>query len=771
MPDQPRGVGNLPSELTSFVGRRHELAETRRLLATSRLVTLTGVGGVGKTRLALRAAAEARRAFPDGVWYVPLAELRDPALLAHTIAAALGVTDEVGSQVGGLAEYLEDKRVLLVLDNCEHVLDACAVLVAKLLSATSAVRVLATSRHLLRADGEQVLVVPPLPVSSPEEPTVEAVTLFAERAAAVVPGFTVDASNRDTVVRICRRLDGMPLALELAAVRLRVLSLEQILQRLDDRFRLLTDGSRTAPGRQQTLEAAIGWSFDLCTRTEQAVWSAVSVFAGGFDLDAAEAVCAGVGIAPEEVLELIAGMVDKSILIRRDGTFGRTAWYGMLETVREYGAVTLAKSGRENAVRTAQVEHYARMAWRYHEESFGPRQREWIDRLRREQPNIRVVLEHCLADPDRAGQAAAIAAPLWDYWFGGGVVVEGYRWLKSALDIHAERGTRNRGLALHAGAFTGIQVRDAAGVRAMLAELQAVAEELDDDGLRAGWAQCAGMGTFYAGDLDGGRELLERALEHYRGVGDPRHTCYTLIVLAMVLFFQDDPAGEEVAEEALVLCDEHDADWTKTYALWTVALQAWRRGDYRRCTALLRESLALQRTDRLQTAFAINALAWCAEAAGRYERAAGLLGAASAVWRLSGSRIFETSPYVAFDENCRARTREALGDEGFRAAFDAAAELGVEEAIAFAMAERPAGRTARPKRRSAPPGGLTRREREIAELVAEGLSNKQIAARLVIAQRTAETHVENILTKLGFTSRAQIASWLTEQRAAAEEST
>ncbi|GAB3582901.1 LuxR family transcriptional regulator [Amycolatopsis endophytica] len=771
MPDASRGAGNLPSELTSFVGRRRELAETRRLLATARLVTLTGAGGVGKTRLALRAAADVRRAFPDGVWFVPLAELRDPALLTHTIATTLGLTDEVGAQVSGLAEYLEDKRALLVLDNCEHVLDACAVLVAKLLSATSSVRVLATSRQLLRADGEQVLLVPPLPVPSAGEPAVGAVTLFAERAAAVVPGFTVDASNRDLVVRICRRLDGIPLALELAAVRLRVLSLEQILHRLDDRFRLLTDGSRTAPDRQQTLGAAIAWSFDLCSRPEQAVWSAVSVFAGGFDLEAAEAVCAGVGIGSDEVLDLVAGMVDKSILIRRNGTFGRAAWYGMLETVREYGHIKLAVSGREDGVRHRQVAYCARLARRYREESFGPRQLEWIDRLRREQPNIRVVLEYCLADPERAAGAAAIAVPLWDYWFAGGFPVEGYRWLKAALDADPERGTHRRGLALQAGAFTGIQMRDAAPVRAMLAELRELADELDDDALRAGWAQCAGMGTFYGGDLVHGRELLEQALSHYRAADDPRQMCNTLIVLASVLFFLDDPAGEAVAEEALALTDEHQVDWLKTYALWTVALQAWRQGDYRRSASLLRESLAMQRTDRSQVAFAVNALAWCASAAGRHERAAGLLGAARAVWRLSGSKIFETSPYVGFDESCRARSEEALGAEAFRTAFEAAAGLGPDEAIAFALAEKQPATTARVKRRAPLPGGLTRREREIAELVAEGLSNKQIAGRLVIAQRTAETHVENILTKLGFTSRAQIAAWLTEQRAAAEEGT
>ncbi|WP_027930805.1 ATP-binding protein [Amycolatopsis thermoflava] len=772
MPDVSRGAGNLPSELTSFVGRRRELAETRRLLASARLVTLTGVGGVGKTRLALRAAADVRRAFPDGVWFVPLAELRDPALLAHTIATTLGLTDEAGAQVGGLAEYLEDQRVLLVLDNCEHVLDACAVLVAKLLSATSSVRVLATSRQLLRADGEQVLVVPPLPVPSEGEPAVEAVTLFAERAAAVVPGFTVDASNRDTIVRICRRLDGIPLALELAAVRLRVLSVEQLLQRLDDRFRLLTDGSRTAPDRQQTLEAAIAWSYDLCSRAEQAVWSAVSVFAGGFDLEAAEAVCAAVGIGPDEVLDLIAAMVDKSILVRRDGTFGRAAWYGMLETVREYGHVQLVRSGRENAVRGRQVEHCARLARRYHTESFGPHQLDWVGRMRREQPNIRVALEHCVSGgPEGACRAAEITGPLWDYWFAGGYVREGYRWLRASLAQEVARDTPAHALALQGAAFVAAQIGDEEPARAMLAELRELADALDDDNLRAGWAQCAGMGSMFLGRLDRGRELMEQALDGFLRTGDEMQACNTRILLAAALFFLDDPEGLVVAEAALAQCEEHQAGWSRAYALWAVAINTWRRGDHRRASALLREAIAMRQPDRTQLAFTLTALAWCAGAAGEHERAAGLLGASSAVWRISGAGVAETGPYRQFDEECEARARDALGDDGYTRAFAATSGFDVDEAIAYALAEKPGGPRAPRRGRQSSPGGLTRREREIAELVADGLSNKQIAGRLVIAQRTAETHVENILTKLGFTSRAQIAAWLAEQRAAPGDGT
>jgi predicted ATPase/DNA-binding CsgD family transcriptional regulator len=763
--DPPRNAGNLPAELTSFVGRRRELSETKRLLTAARLVTLTGMGGVGKTRLALRAGAGMRRAFPDGVWFVRLAELSDPALLPITIATELGLRDGATAQVSGLADYLEDKRLLLILDNCEHIVHACAVLTAKLLSATHGVRILATSRQILRADGEQILTVPPLSLPDGEPQHGESLTLFADRAAAVLPGFQVDGDNRETVTGICRRLDGIPLAIELAAVRLRVLSLEQILHRIDDRFRLLTTGSRTALPRQQTLEATIEWSFELCTPQEQEVWAATSVLAGGFDLDAAEAVCTGDGIGRTDVLDLIAAMVDKSILIRRNGTYGRSAWYRMLETVREYGRLKLVESGQDDAVRARHIQYCGRLAQRYGAESFGPDQLDWVDRVRRELPSLRGVLEHCIEDRSQVREATEIAAALWNFWYAGGYVREGHHWLSSALALDTEP-TPARARALEVCAFMAVQIDEPGAAQPMLDELYQLAEEFDDDVLRAGFAQCSGLALFVAGDLAGARTRLEQALAIYRNAGILLQVSNTLTLLSAVTFFQGDPAGVAVAEDVLALAEDHQAPWSKTYALWAVAIHQWRRGDYRKATALLRESIALRLSDRTQLSFAIAALAWCAEASGQHERAAGLLGAAHAVWRRSGARIAEASPYQEFDEHCAERARQAIGEQTFTTAFDATAAVSVEEAISVALAEKTSKPRPQTRRPRGAPGGLTRREREIAELVAEGLSNRLIAARLVIAQRTAETHVENILAKLGFTSRAQIAAWLAEHRAA-----
>ncbi|SED04726.1 Predicted ATPase [Amycolatopsis tolypomycina] len=750
-----RSAGNLPAELTSFVGRRQETAEAKRLLAAARLVTLTGAAGVGKTRLALRVAADVRRAFPDGVWLVELADLGDPHLVPNTVATAFGLRG-TSDQAAGLAEYLEDKQLLLVLDNCEHVGDECAMLAAKLLAASGGLRVLATSRHTLHVEGEHILPVPPLPVPPADDTgagPAEAVTLFTERAAAVAPGFELTPGNRAAVHRICRRLEGIPLAIELAAVRVRVLSADQILDRLDDRLGLLTDRPLAAQPRRRTLEAAVGWSFELCTPAEQRLWAQASVFPGGFDLDAAEHVCAP-GDAGS-TLDVVTGLVDKSVLTRQNGTFGRHAWYRMLETVREYGGGKLA--GEEAGVRARQTGYYAELARRYRAEGFGPRQSEWLARLRREHANLRTVLEHCLSAPGQAGHALDIAASLWNFWYGGGLVPEGCSYLRRGLELCRER-TVVRARGLYAMAFLAIQT--GAPHADLLAELAELAEELDDERLRAGHAECAGMATFFGGDLAGGAVLLERALAGYRTAGDALLVFDTLILLAAVRFFLGDPRGAAAAEEALALTERHQARWSRGYALWAVAVHRWRAAEPGEAADLLREAIALRLTDRTLLAFLVEALAWCQSAEGAHERVARLLGGAAAVWRLSGARVGEMSPYQGVDEQCAALARKALGDEAFDAAFAEAAGSGLDDVIRGALGERPAPGTAS---KAAEPGGLTRRQREIAELVARGMTNKEIAAALVLSGRTVEGHVENILVKLGLTSRTQVASWLAGQ--------
>jgi predicted ATPase/DNA-binding CsgD family transcriptional regulator len=776
------GRGALPAEVTSFVGRRRELAETRRMLAGSRLLTLTGPGGVGKTRLALRMAAEVRRSFPDGVWFVELAALRDPQLLPHTLANALELRQVSADPAADLASYLEPQSLLVVLDNCEHLTDACAVLASKLLAAAPKLRILATSRHVLGVEGEQILSVPPLSVPEAERDVLagdathyESVTLFLDRAAAVSPGFEITDSNRTTVVELCRRLDGIPLAIELAAVWLRILSPAQILDRLEDRFRLLTGGRRAVAARQQALDATVGWSYDLCSPTEQLMWARLSVFSGGFDLEGAEAVCSGGEIDRDDVLSLVAGLVNKSIVVRHQATEHTTAWYQILESIRQYGAERLTDEDEVRALRVRHRDHYRTLAYQFAAEGFGPRQADWFIRLRRESGNLRSAIEFCLAESGEAAAALEIAAPLWNFWFAG-FLREGYRYLRRALELATEQ-TAVRAHGLFAASYLAMFATDFERNATMLAECTEIAAGLDDDLLQARIKECQGQATLYQGDLPGAIDLLERARREYQAIGDPLGEFDTLILLSACTFFLDDPRVDEFSREALALAEHHGAQSSTAYALWSVGIAQWRAGDFDGGTRSLRRSIRLFQPmhDLTGISFGVQALSWCAAFAHPGERAARLLGAAQAVWRTSGAKVDETNAYSVFDKRSEDALRQAMDSgafdsELFQRAIAEGASYSFEQAVALALGEDDADGSdetaAVPIRPSVEkPGGLTRREWEIAQLLGEGLSNKDIAARLVISQRTAETHVERILTKLGLTSRFQVASWVADQQA------
>ena len=768
--------GALPAEMTSFVGRRRELSETRRLLAGGRMLTLTGVGGVGKTRLALRMAAEVRRTFPDGVWFVELASLQDPQLLPHTVANTLELRQVSADPAGDLATYLEEKRLLVVLDNCEHLTDACAVLASKLLAAAPGLRILATSRHVLGIEGEQILSVPPLSIPDAEAEVVaddpthyESVTLFLDRAAAVAPDVAMGPGNRPAVLELCRRLDGIPLAIELAAVWLRTLSPAQILDRLEDRFRLLTTDRPAAPPRQQALDATVGWSYDLCSPAEQVMWSRLSVFSGGFDLEAAEEVCDGDGIHRDDVLNLVASLVNKSIVVRQQATEHITAWYRMLESIRQFGAARLDED-EVRALKVRHRDHYRSLAKQFAAESFGPRQADWFIRLRREHGNIRAALEFCLADRAEAPAAFDIAAPLWNWWFAG-FLREGYRYLIQALDLATEP-TAGRAHDLWAASYLAMFAGDFDRNATMLAECAEIANGLDDDLLQARIKECKGHATLYQGDLPAAIALLEEACADFRAIGNPLGEFDTLILLTAAAFFLDDPRVDEYSRQALALADGHGALSSKAYGLWSVGIAEWRAGRYDKATRSLRDCVRLFQPmhDLTGTSFGVQAISWCAAFASPDERAARLLGASQAVWRTSGAKVDETNAYSVFDKRSEDVVREALGPDRFAQAFAEGASYSFEQAVALAMGEVGDGEESQSpavstRRKARTAGGLTRREREIAGLLAEGLTNKEIAARLVISQRTVETHVDHVLSKLGMTSRAQVANWVTEQQA------
>jgi predicted ATPase/DNA-binding CsgD family transcriptional regulator len=767
-------VGNLPAELTSFVGRRGEVAEVRRLLSGSRLVTLTGVGGVGKTRLALRAAAELRRAFGDGVWLVRLDQLGDEALVAQAVAGALGLHARSGfSPDAALAEYVADRRVLLVLDNCEHLVDAVAKLADQLLRAAPGLRVLATSRESLNIAGETVLPVPPLAAPDPRQELTlaqlgqfPAVGLFAERAAQVVPGFSVTGANRAAVAGICRRLEGLPLALELAAAQTRVLSPEQIQARLGDRLGLLTRGSRTKPARQQTLRASIDWSYELCSRAERLLWARLSVFAGGFELDAAERICADDRLAAEDVLDLLAALADKSVLIAEHDESGGVR-YRLPETLREYGQERLQESGEHTALRRRHRDWHEQLARQADTDWLSRQTANRVARLFREHANVRAAQDFCQAEPGEAEAGLRIAMHVWlFYYFDGGYVSEGRYRLGHALARSREPTVwRARGLLLASLLATASGDRDAA--LPLLEQGTSLARQLDDPATRAFAAYCAAVFCTFGGDL-------QQAIAHYEdGLEALPAAAVHARQRALLLLNLANAAGLAGDEERAVACHREFVALTGAggelshpshsgYWLWVQGLAAWRRGDHDRAAGLQQQSLRLRAglNDLRRSTLCVEALAWIAASGRWYERAAVLLGAAAGLWRSMGTTLDGYGHLVGFQRDCEHQARQALGETSFQAAYHRGLEMPAEDALAYALQEPP-------KKPSAPavPGGalLAPRELQVARLLARGRSNKEIAAELVISQRTAEGHVERILTKLGFTSRTQVAAWAASQ--------
>lgn len=768
--ERARTPGNLPAPMTSFINRRQETAEARGLLSTSRMLTITGTGGVGKTRLALQVSESVQRTFRDGVWLVELANLTDASMLAQTVAGAVGLRDEAPAPVTRLAEHLGDKQTLIVLDNCEHLSDACVALLGVLLPQASELVVLATSRHRLGAEGEQIMHIDPFPVTegpSAGNEAPEAVQLFLERAQAVAPSFELTEANRSAVLAICRRLDGLPLAIELAAVWATTLAPRQILAKLSDRFRLLDKGRRAAQPHQRTLQATIDWSFSLCSAEEQELWARLSVFTGGFDLNAAEAVCADDGLPRHRVVDVLAGLLDKSIIIRLEHTPGAKGRYRMLELIREHGRERLAESGQEHAIRTGHRDYYRDLSTRYEAECFGSRQVEWLLHLRREHANLRAAIELSLRRGE--GRAALeVAGPTY-HWISSGYLREGLTWLDRALPLGGEPSAV-RAKALWVRSFLAILLGEKDAPEQALAECRVLAEQLDRTNVFYPkiW-QCSALVAFMRGDLDESKQLFEQALEgHLRAGPGHLHCAFDcMFQLALIALHRDDAEAQDRVQRCLEFCDEYCAVWSKSYALWLQGVLHWRRGDPHGAVPLLRESIRLRQPvdDQTGLTFCIEVIAWCEAASGRWREAATLLGAAFSVWEHSGANTSYDSMHRFAHEQVERQVRAMLSPDAFAKSYASGAECTPEEAVALALVEGPRGETA-PDTGNAQDGAgsvLTRREKEVAALVAQGLTNREIANTLVVSPRTAECHVQHILVKLNFTSRAQIASWTTTQ--------
>ncbi|SDX37658.1 non-specific serine/threonine protein kinase [Saccharopolyspora shandongensis] len=732
------------------------------------MVTLTGVGGTGKSRLALHVAWELRRAFADGVWLVGLAALRDPALLRDTVASALGLTDRSNRDPETvLVNYVAEKRLLLVLDNCEHLLDDSAHLVARLLRAAPGLRVLATSRAPLDITGEYVWQVPPLslpPEGSPPSADCgrryEALELFEQRAADVVSGFALTDDNTAAVARLCRRLDGLPLAIELAAVQLRTLSVEQILERLQDRFQLLAHGDRAAPARHQTLRAAIEWSFELCTELERTVWARLSVFPGEFDMTAAEDVCVGEGVLVEEVFTGVAGLVDKSLLIKRGETQG--ARYRMLETIRQYGREQLSKE-KEETVRRRHRDYYLRLAERAEADWFGPDQAQWLERFHAEQPNVRVALEFCLTRPGQARTGLRMAGALYWYWIVR-AVRDGRWWLEQALACDTEPSPE-RANALWGVGYLAVIQGDTAYALVVLSECVDLARVFDDEITLGHAQQFLGLARWFADELPAAAAAYEQAVAHYRNAGAQGSLpAVVLCCLGTVVgMLGDSERGVALCQECVTDCQANGERWGRSWGLWHLALAHWLQRDLPQVTAYATEALRLKHAlhDHLGISWCVEMLGWVAAAEEDAQRAAVLFGMADTLWEQIGEWLTGWATAREWSSQCQTKARDILGSRVYEAALQQGKRFTLEETVAYVLGEQPHTEPVAPVAASELP--LTRREREVAKLVAQGMSNKDIAVTLMVARRTAESHVEHILTKLGFTSRTQIAAWFTEQ--------
>lgn len=756
-------TSHLPAELTSFVDRRTELTEVKHLLSTSRLVTLTGIGGVGKTRLAVRVATTVRRDFADGVTLVELGELHDESLLVSVIAGALGLRNaSVRSLHDVLVDFLARRQLLLVLDNCEHVVDATAKLAESLLRACPRLRILATSREPIGVGGETVLPIPPLTVPDPDRlprgmPRHDAVTLFAERAIAATAGFELTEENKGAVARICQRLDGLPLAIELAAARLRAMSPEQILERLTDRYALLTRSPRGAPSRQQTLRMCIDWSHDLCTPAEQRVWAQLSVFAGSFELSAAEQVCGG-ELTPADLLDTVTNLVDKSVLTR--GESNDAVRFRMLETVRDYGLEKAQQTDEYTELRRRHRDWYERLALDAEANWIGSRQLDWVARLRQEQPNLRHALEFCLSDSPETG--IRIAAALVPFWLSQSSHSEGRRWLDRLLACQTGQATVEWAKALHAACHMAGLQGDLQAVAALANEGRKLTSESTDPMLHAHIDIADGLHALYSGNPSDARPYLEKAARVYAEGGDLLHQIFAVTALGLTHELGNNTERAiECYERALAITDARGELANRSYVLWALALARWRQGNPSRATRLLEQALQVSRTvnDRMNASICLQALAWIAATEHDAERAVVLTAAAEELSRSVGSSEVLFPNMLVYQEQCERETRHAMSEQTYAAARREGAALSFDAAIGYAL-----GEDVSPTSTSAAGRKLTKREREVAELIADGLTNKEIAARLVISPRTAQGHVEHLLTKLAFTSRAQIAAWVAQSQ-------
>ena len=756
-PANRSGVGKLPVESTSFVGRRRLLAEVKAAFANTRLLTLVGPGGVGKTRLALRAAADLRRTVHDGAWFIDLAGQEDPHLVPKAVITGMGLADKSGQwPTSLLVTHLASREALLVLDNCEHLLDAVAVLADVVLKEAAGVRLLATSRQPLGISGERVLQVPPLtlPGEGSGSAESEAVALFLARSADAGIQLEETDATRQLVSDLCRHLDGMPLALELAAVRLRTIGLKELIDRLSDRFALLTGGSRAALPRQQTLMATIDWNHDLLSGQEAAVLRRLAVFPSDFGLEAAEAV-AGTTIDQSSVLELLSSLIEKSFVARMPAA--AIARYRLHETMREYALLKLRDASEQATTMKAFVRFYSAMCKVGEEAAQSVNVVEWLKRMDGEADNVRAALAHCLNGPDHAVGMSMVGSLLW-YWTAR-ATSEGAYWLGRFLE-RREADDSALARALYARGFMAMTQGDSTTAQPLLVESEEKARALHDGPLLAQILAVSAGVRVMSGDLESARSQLLEAKVLASALDDVAADAMLALTEAFIALGDTDlqAVGRVYSEWAGRARDRGDIQ-TLSYLISMYGFSLLQNGQPETARPLFGEALAIERRleNRDMILYMLDGLACEAAMSGRPQRAARLLGAAENLQAETGIRLMQhMEPLI---KQARETISASLGPTALESEMQAGKRMVWDDAIAYALEEKKPSRVAgAPTKTGTMP--LSKRELEIAELLSEGLSNKEIASRVFLSERTVETHVSNILDKLGVNSRVEISSWV-----------
>ncbi|MCI0552631.1 MAG: helix-turn-helix domain-containing protein [Anaerolineae bacterium] len=689
---------NLPAIVTSLIGRKQEIADVREYLSKNdiRLVTLIGPPGIGKTRLGIETARASLSDFSDGVFFVSLAALDDPDLIAPTLAQALGYVGARNiSTSDQIKEGIGDKQILFVIDNCEHLIEDVSLLVSELLSTCSDLKILATSREYLRIPGEWLYPVPALDVPAFDEPhesssidiaTISdfpALALFAERARAVRPDFALNSENIQTVSMICARLDGLPLAIELIAARMRLMSPEVLLTRMNNQYVLSADGMRVVSARQKTLQDAIDWSYSLLSHTEQKLFAYLSVFSGGFTLQAAEAIFSQ-SVVDKSVSELVTSLLDKSLL-QFDSAESGDARYTMLVTIQEFARLRLRQMGEETEIRNQHLAYFLDLAERADQELRGPNQLEWLHRLESVRDNLRAALTWAI-ETGQAKVGLHLARKLHWFWFVRGDHTEGRQWLGRVLaltnvsmypEAQAEALTQ---ISHHTWVQSGTEE-----AKSYIEQTLVIAQERNDQHNIARALAHRGVALIFEGNFTAARTTLEQSKALFQEVRDEWGYAHAVIVLALGAFRQNDQVTAlALHEQALTLFRELGEKYFEAVALRFIGILKGRQGDVRGGIAALQESLIL--AQKLDSKFEISVmLAWIGEVAqriGKHARAVHLYWAGKNVATSIG--VWSQEDEINF-ENDLAPCRAALGESEFAEAVEQGRAMTMEQAIAYAL--------------------------------------------------------------------------------------